>query len=51
MEIYFSAWQATGDNMAHAHCMQVRKTTDTHSEYEILIAFRCTNGCMNAPQC
>jgi hypothetical protein len=29
----------------------ITKATSTHSEYVILIAFYCKNGCTNAPQC
>jgi len=37
METYFRTGQATGGNMAHAHCMLEHKATNTHSQYAILI--------------
>ena len=36
MEKYCRAWQATDDNMAHAH---VPKATDTPTEYAVVIVF------------
>ena len=33
MEKYCGVAQATGDSMAHAHCMPVTNATNTHSEY------------------
>ena len=33
MEKYCGVGQATGDSMAHAHCMPVTNATNTHSEY------------------
>jgi len=39
VEKYFTAGQATDDNMAHARCMWITKSTNTHSEYVILIDF------------
>ena len=38
VENYYTAEQATHDNIAHAHCMMA-KATNTHSEYVIFIAF------------
>jgi len=51
VEKYCSAWQATGDNMAHAYFILVGKATNTHTSCVIFIAFLCNNGCTNAPQC
>ena len=34
---YYSARQATDDNMAHAHFMLDTKAISTHSEYAVLI--------------
>jgi hypothetical protein len=39
VEKYCRAGQATGDNMKYDFTYQITKTTDTHSEYAILIAF------------
>jgi len=36
MEKYCRAVQTTDDNMAHAHCVLVTESTNTHSEYVIL---------------
>jgi hypothetical protein len=33
-----TAWQATDDNMAHAHCM-ITTATHTYSDYVIIFAF------------
>ena len=38
VEQYFRAGQATDGNMAHVNCGWIRKATNTHSEYVILIA-------------
>jgi len=39
VEEYCRGWQATGDNMAHAHCMLIPKATNTPLEHVIFIAF------------
>jgi hypothetical protein len=39
VEKYCRVRQATDDNMTYAHGMLITKTTNTHSEYVILIAF------------
>ena len=39
VEKYCRARQATDDNKAHAHCMLEPKSTNTHSEYVMHIAF------------
>ena len=39
------------DNMAHTHYILLIKSTNTHSEYVIFIAFNCNNGCTNVPRC
>jgi len=39
VEKYCTARQATDNNMAHGHCMWITKSTNTHSEYAILIDF------------
>jgi len=38
VEKYCRAGQDTDENMAQAHCMQIPKDKNTHSEYVILIA-------------
>jgi hypothetical protein len=42
---YSTAGQATDCNMAHGTACWIHKATNTHSEYVILIAFHCYNGC------
>jgi len=44
-----TAGQATGDSMAHAHCMLFNQVTNTHSEYVIVTAFPLQYVCTNAP--
>jgi hypothetical protein len=51
-----TAGEATNDNMAHAQCMWIRKTTHKHTHTHTqnvccLLLLHCHNGCMNAPHC
>jgi hypothetical protein len=39
VEKHSTAGQATDNNMVHAHCMWITKSTNTYSEYAILIDF------------
>jgi hypothetical protein len=49
---YCRSVQATGDNMAHAHCMLgTQGYKYTHSDCVILIAFPLQQCCTNAPHC
>jgi len=43
MEKYGRAGKDTDENTAHAHWMLIPQTTDTHSQYVILIAFPLQN--------
>jgi len=45
--------QATYDNIIRRMRVAcwITKVTDTHSEYVILLLFRCNNGYANVPQC
>jgi hypothetical protein len=40
VEKYYTAGQDTDDNVAHEHSV----STNTHSEYVVIIDFRCNNG-------
>jgi hypothetical protein len=52
VERYCSAGRAMDDNMAQAHCMlDAKGYKHTHLDDVILLALKCENGCMNAPQC
>jgi hypothetical protein len=48
---YCRAWQATDDNMAHAHCMLNTEAYKYIQVVQYLLLFYCNNGCTNAPQC
>jgi len=51
VEKYSRARQATDDGMANARIsFWIPKATNTHSQYAILIAFHCNNGCTNASE-
>jgi hypothetical protein len=50
---YLTAGQATDDNIIRRmrFACWITKTTDTHLEYKIQIAFRVNNGYAKAPKC
>jgi len=52
LEKYGTARRATGDNIIRRMCFAcwIHKATNTHPEYIILL-FRCSIDCTNAPQC
>jgi hypothetical protein len=52
VEIYGRGGQATDDNIIQRmrFACWITKATDTHSEYEIVIALHGNNGYANAPR-